>query len=142
MGFVVRNDVGEVMISGSKRQRRGGSSTLIEALALLFSLNIVRDSGIRGIVAESDSELLIKAINREIEEEPYVMQTIEDIRILAQQVNCHKFLFVKRSANCVAHSLAHFGNDVDFEQIWMEDIPPHCNSPLQEDVRHLPTDPM
>ncbi|KAL8540904.1 hypothetical protein ACS0TY_002234 [Phlomoides rotata] len=38
-GFVVRDDGGEVLIAGAKRETAGGSSTLVEARALLHGLD-------------------------------------------------------------------------------------------------------
>lgn len=139
MGFVVRNAAGEVLASGTKRQRGGGSSTLMEAMALLFSLNIARSSRLRNLEVESDFEQLIRAPNDKLVDEPYVMQIIEDIRFIGHQINCSMFSFIRRSANGVAHILAHLGQNVDYEQIWLEELPPACNVSFLNDVSHLPT---
>lgn len=102
----------------------------MEALALLFSLNInARKIGLW----TADK---IRALNGKLVGEPYMMQIIEEIRLIAHQINCNKFSFIRRSANDIAHILA---QNVDYEQIWLEDSPPPYSVSFLNDVRHLPT---
>ncbi|KAL8467739.1 hypothetical protein ACS0TY_031110 [Phlomoides rotata] len=82
-GFVVRDDTGDVLAAGAKREVAGGSSTLLEARALLHGLSISADCGLQIQLVETDSELLIRAINGKVEGEPYVMSVVRDIRSLA-----------------------------------------------------------
>lgn len=126
LGFVIRNERGEVMAAGSRRQQGGGSSTLIKATALRFGIGIAYECGLNCFTLESDSECLIKAINGEIIEEPYVMALVQDIRRLACQVNCSSFCFVRREANTVAHNLAHFCKSSNTKHIWIEEVPNSC----------------
>ncbi|KAL8557148.1 hypothetical protein ACS0TY_004560 [Phlomoides rotata] len=88
---------------------------------------------------ESDSEVLIKTIRGERTAEDYIMLIVEDIRSMANIVQCSKFLFTKRDANKVAHTLARYGPTLDFEQIWMEETPEICNPLILNDVRCVPT---
>lgn len=138
LGFVIRNDRSEVIVSGSRRQPGGGGSTLVEALALCFGIRIANECGLSNIIFESDSESLIKAINGELIEDPYVMSIIREIQRLATQVNGINFRFARREANSVAHHLAHFCNSSETEFIWMDDVPVSCAFLVQNDVRLMP----
>ncbi|KAL8533813.1 hypothetical protein ACS0TY_010001 [Phlomoides rotata] len=41
LGFIVRNEEGHVMLAGTKRIAVGGSSNLVEAMAILYGLQRV-----------------------------------------------------------------------------------------------------
>ncbi|KAL8463039.1 hypothetical protein ACS0TY_033888 [Phlomoides rotata] len=121
--FVVRNANGEVIMVGAKRINARGSSTLIEAMALKFSLETIIERGITRLIAEMDFENLARALRREKESEAYVMSMIKDIWILAANVNCLEYRNVKRTTNRAANALAHFGKEQSFEWIWIKKVP-------------------
>ncbi|KAL8502189.1 hypothetical protein ACS0TY_021342 [Phlomoides rotata] len=61
-GFVIQDDSGDVLLSGCKRQRVDGNSTLLEAMALRFGLQSARTHRIEVHLIEMDSSNLCNAL--------------------------------------------------------------------------------
>ncbi|KAL8497475.1 hypothetical protein ACS0TY_020977 [Phlomoides rotata] len=137
-GFVVRDDVGAALCAGAKREVAGGSSTLVEARALLYGLETAAACGQRVSFVESDSELLIRAINGDFEGEIYVMAVVVCIRKLASCMGVLSFREISRFANKLAHNLAHFCKQGSANLVLLEKVPPSYNFFLREDVGLLP----
>ncbi|KAL8519241.1 hypothetical protein ACS0TY_010254 [Phlomoides rotata] len=139
LGFIVRDDMGQTLIAGSKRCRGSDSSTLVEALALKFGLKTAQLGGLLVNIIESDSERLVRTINGDTDDEPYVMSLVDDIKLLAQETQCSIVQHANRTANKVAHFLAHFRKDANFEEIWTDRVPTCCMKIILNDVRREPT---
>ncbi|KAL8535856.1 hypothetical protein ACS0TY_011481 [Phlomoides rotata] len=131
--------MGKTLIAGSKRCRGSGSSTLMEALALRFRLETTLLGGLSVDIVESDSERLVHTINGDTDDEPYVMRLVEDIKIMARETHCSTFQHAHRTANKVAHFLAHFGRDANYEEIWTDRVPNCCMNIILNDVKREPT---
>lgn len=137
-GFVLRNSEGNILMAESRRCLGEGTSTFSEALALRYALRQTIDWGLHNIMVEMDSEILANMLKSGNLDNSYTSVIIEDIWAIAKEISCAIFDFVKRDANFVAHKLAHFGSHVDFEEIWIEEIPDCCNDALLRDVRREP----
>ncbi|KAL8520513.1 hypothetical protein ACS0TY_011149 [Phlomoides rotata] len=137
-GCVVRDDRGEVLLAGAKRELGGGSSMLVEARALLYGLETTAAGGQQVWQVESDSELLIRVINGDYEGEIYVMAVVHCIRRLASCLGILRFRAISRLANKLAHNLAQFCKHNSENLVWVEEVPPSCFSFLREDVRQVP----
>ncbi|KAL8547442.1 hypothetical protein ACS0TY_006969 [Phlomoides rotata] len=127
--------MGETMLYGVTKNRGNGNSTLAEAMALRFGLESSVENGITQLLMESDSENLIRALNREAEMEPYVMEVADDIRSLARSIDCSSFSYIQRTANKAAHSLTHIGIELNDVKIWIDEVPNCCNELILNDVR-------
>ncbi|KAL8502096.1 hypothetical protein ACS0TY_021278 [Phlomoides rotata] len=139
MGFVFRNSVGEVILAGAKRcVATKENNTIIEALALRFGVQCSMKRGLKGLILEADSCNLILALKGELEADTTSMMIVGDIWEMARIINCPSFNFVGRSANRVAHSLAHYGNRVGFENLWISEIPACCNGFVLDDLGREP----
>lgn len=126
------------MVAGSKRERASGSSTLLEAMALRFGLCTAIQCGIPNLILETDSEILARSLRGVVENDNYVMVLIQDIQEAAQLLPCSEFRWISRKANQVAHALAHYGFERNFEEIWMEEVPGSCMHFILKDVRREP----
>ncbi|KAL8551991.1 hypothetical protein ACS0TY_000882 [Phlomoides rotata] len=104
------------------------SSTLLKALSLRYGLRKALEYSHQNLIAESDSQILIKALNGDLCADAYPRLILGDILSLAYETRCSGFLFAHRDTNQLAHSLAHYGNEDDFEKIWVEELPLCCNS--------------
>ncbi|KAL8526015.1 hypothetical protein ACS0TY_015293 [Phlomoides rotata] len=134
MCFIVRDEEGKNLIASSKRCRGDGSSTLVEALALRFGLETTLLGGLSVHIIESDSERLVRSINGELDDEPYVMSLVEDIKILAADSHCPIVQYAHRNSNKVAH----LGRNEPFEEIWTDRLPTCCMNVILNDVRRKP----
>lgn len=62
--MILRNEVGQVLVSIGSTSVRAWDAESAEAAAILFELNIAKDCGFRVLVIESDSKLLIDQLYR------------------------------------------------------------------------------
>ncbi|KAL8547005.1 hypothetical protein ACS0TY_006648 [Phlomoides rotata] len=108
-------------------------------MALHFGLETTLLGGLSTNIMESDSERLVPTINDDTDDEPYIISTVEDIRMLARETHCSIFQHAHRDGNKVAHSLAHFGRNPVFEEIWTNRVPTCCMNVILNDVRREPT---
>ncbi|KAL8542021.1 hypothetical protein ACS0TY_003036 [Phlomoides rotata] len=139
LGFVIRNSKGVVLLAGAKRcPATGENSTVIEALAMRFGAERVRDEGLTNVLLESDSRNLVLALRGDLEVDPSSLLLVDDIRSLSRVFNCLGFNFTHHSANSPAHAFAHIGVGKDFEKIWRNDFPDCCNVLILNDVRREP----
>ncbi|KAK6130853.1 hypothetical protein DH2020_035399 [Rehmannia glutinosa] len=106
-GFVVRDSVGDVLLSGTKRTNMEGSSTLAEDLTLIFRLTACRDTGLRQVLIECDCKILIDGLAGKIVPEFYGDLLIKDIMETGEEIGCCSFKHIPREANKLAHALAH-----------------------------------
>ncbi|KAK6127935.1 hypothetical protein DH2020_038312 [Rehmannia glutinosa] len=135
-GFVVRDSVGDVLLSGAKRTNMEGSSTLAEGLALIFGLTACRDTGLRQVMIECDCKILIDGLAGKIVPEFYGDLLIKDIRETGEEIGCCSFKHIPREANKLAHALAHFVQDHETEMFWVEELPPNLESIRVLDVNN------
>ncbi|KAL8509272.1 hypothetical protein ACS0TY_016461 [Phlomoides rotata] len=126
LGFVMRNDEGNILFAGSKRFHGGGSSTLVETIALLFGLetSVLRGFTINSM--ETNSNRLAQSVNGTTENEPYVLAMVEDIRLWAHEVGCSMIQHIDRTTNTVVHALAHVEREPDYEEFWTSNISGSC----------------
>ncbi|KAK6148918.1 hypothetical protein DH2020_016443 [Rehmannia glutinosa] len=136
-GFVVRDSVGDVLLSGAKRTNMEGSSTLAEGLALIFGLTACRDTGLRQVMIECDCKILIDGLAGKIVPEFYGDLLIKDIRETGEEIGCCSFKHIPREANKQGtHALAHFVQDHETEMFWVEELPPNLESIRVLDVNN------
>lgn len=138
LGFVIRNSRGDVMMSGVKRCKADGDSTLLEALALRFAMRQAIDGGLHRLMIETDSEILANSLRDGRRNDSVASMIMEDIWDLANEIGCTQFLYVKREANSLAHNIAHFSCNENYEEVWIKEVPPCCNRTLLKDVRREP----
>ncbi|KAL8511569.1 hypothetical protein ACS0TY_018102 [Phlomoides rotata] len=101
LGFVVRDDFGRILIAGSKRCRGGSSSTFVEAMMLHFRLETTLLGGLSVHIVESDSERLVRTINTDINDEPYILSMVDDIKMLARETHFSTFQHAHRQGRTV-----------------------------------------
>lgn len=92
-----------------------------------FGLKALAEYGLLGVLVKSDFEQLIMAIKGTSEVDFYTTVIIDDIRSIADKVQCTDFIVNRCNADKVAHSLAHFGSSRNFLKIWIGEVPRSCN---------------
>ena len=76
------------------------------------------------VVLEGDSLNMMRAISTGNANRSRLGHSYEDIHCLATGFRICYVSSVKRSANGVAHALAHFAKNVEDELVWLEESPP------------------
>ncbi|OMP06477.1 hypothetical protein CCACVL1_01552 [Corchorus capsularis] len=119
LGVVIRDDVGNVIASGSRRLYFIADSLYAEVHAILFGFEMALELGLDRCIVESDSLLAIREINK--------LDTvfweggclIHEIRELASLFEFCSFQFVNREANMLAHSLV----GLRLDNVWCGTLP-------------------
>ena len=93
--------------------------------AVLFAKEI----GLLDMIFEGDFAEVIQAIIQENSDHPDFGHIIDDIRILASDLNSFQFCHVKRNCNVVADALAKRAKNSLSLDVWLEEVP--------DDIVHL-----
>ena len=104
-----------------------------EALACRRALEFAMDIGFSKLVIEGDCVQVINTINSSKANLPRLGHVYEDIQVLISGLRWAEVHWVKRSANLVAHSLAHNAKNISDDVIWLEDSPPRALNALYHD---------
>ena len=106
----------------------------VEALAARRGLELVVEMGFRNIVLESDSQILITALQEGSYSLSSFYHIVQDIKFIASYLSSIDYIHVRRQCNALAHSLARRAKLVSQCQIWMENVPPDSSFVLQADL--------
>ncbi|KAL6141054.1 hypothetical protein ACLB2K_059345 [Fragaria x ananassa] len=118
-GFVFRDNEGMVLLAAANSF---GNATIptAEATALRDSRVEAKDQGFSNIQVESDSKLVIDAINGRISTPWRLLKIIQDIRMIAMSFTSISFKYIFREANFVADAnIAHEGHLLPNGCTWM-----------------------
>lgn len=106
LGLVARNHLG-YLIEG-RTVLRFGQTTLetVEAMSIREALSWIRDNGWQNVTLETDCLVAVQAIRSEVVMVSVFGDVIKDCKSLLEALPHVKLIFIKRSANKVAHSFA------------------------------------
>ncbi|XP_050290179.1 uncharacterized protein LOC126728397 [Quercus robur] len=105
------------------------SVATMEALACRRAVLFAKEIGLSDMIFEGDSAKVIQAITQENSDHPDFGHIIDDIRILASDLNSFQFCPVKRNCNVVADALAKRAKNSSSLDVWLEDV--------SDDIVHL-----
>ncbi|PWA86585.1 Amidophosphoribosyl transferase [Artemisia annua] len=107
LGFVARNDCGDVLLSGARAECYTCSPLEAETKAILWTTNHANNKGYSKVIFESDSMCLVNALQKGT--------TLLQVASIFEQITCNSLAFrlctwsfVKRDGNKVAHSIANW----------------------------------
>lgn len=122
-GMVVRDVVGDVLMSAGTSRITSCTALQAEAEAMRFGLKYSYDTGFRSVEAESDCLHLVELLCSRKRERSYTQVIVDDILVMASNFAFCSFNFAKRSCNSVVHSIAKSSFSLTEEMVWMEDHP-------------------
>ncbi|CAI9756749.1 unnamed protein product [Fraxinus pennsylvanica] len=123
IGAVLRDSFGKVIMAMSKIEIRVEESEAIELLAIFRGLQLCVNMGIQNLLVESDSKLVVEALQIERMLNSSLGVLYQEVKHLATQfVNC-KYSHIYRECNMVAHKLARHAKLVDDICVWLDSIP-------------------
>lgn len=108
---------------------REGSSTLLEELALRYALEMIRQYHMRVDQIECDNKVVVESINGSITPDIYCDIIVHDIRKLMTELGCSELRHIPRTANSVAHTIAHGPDFINIKR-----NPDHIKFVLANDV--------
>ncbi|CAF2090136.1 BnaA06g32270D [Brassica napus] len=108
MGWIIKNETGEVLCRGSAHRPFVCSALMAEALAIREALSKAKDLNLRSLQLFSDSQVLVTALRSELEVNE-IAGVLHDIRNLATLFCPLSFRFIPRLENRQADALASSG---------------------------------
>ncbi|KAK9988416.1 hypothetical protein SO802_028655 [Lithocarpus litseifolius] len=106
IGVVVRDSQGWVLAALSEKVKGVQDAGVIKALAIRRAIRFAIETSFSCVIIESDSLLVIKAIQDNAESTCDFRHIIEDVKHLSMAMKSCEFHHSKRQANQVAHTLA------------------------------------
>ena len=86
------------------------------------------------VIIESDSLLVVKAIQDIVETTCHIGHIIDDVKHLSMAMKSYKFHHTKKEANQVAHTLARNVIHFDTEMAWLEKISSCVSDVIRNDA--------
>ena len=113
VGVIVRDEEGNVIAAMSRKKNLPLRVLELEAKALEIGVKLVKEVGLRDVVFEGDSQLIINAVHGIGEVEAPVQNIIQGVLRKAQGFRMFDFLHIKRQGNASAHLLAQHAQYVE-----------------------------
>ncbi|XP_038695403.1 uncharacterized protein LOC119992679 [Tripterygium wilfordii] len=123
MGIVFRDEYGDILASCALVRSTILEPTLAEALACLQAVKLSAELGFTELIFEGDSAVIVNAINGSVPTRAVWSKVIEEIKRLLGYFMSWKVVFVRRTANLAAHSMAKHALLVQDAQVWIEEVP-------------------
>ena len=134
---VICDHTGRVEAALSKKLYAPLGPMEIEAKALEEGVNFAWDVGIRDLVVESDSQIVIDAFKGDGIAPMFIANIIEGTRFKLLEFRRILIYHVKRLGNRPAHILAQYAKNIDGHVTWIEENPNMIVSVLGQDVLNL-----
>lgn len=106
IGWILRDHTGHMLWAGARKLSGIGSVLEIEAEAMRWAVHTMVGFGYKGVVFESDSQVLTKMLNGEEEIWPRVSPIIQEISNSISEIREGKVAYYPRSGNKVADRVA------------------------------------
>jgi ribonuclease HI len=125
-GVIARDHRGEVVVAGAGRSEHIADAFHAELNAAVQAVRLADSLGAIRIVLETDSQLLVLALNRNEADSSRLGVIIDDLKMqLRLSFSSFEINFCKREFNRAAHELARLGysNDVNRAMLWELEVP-------------------
>ncbi|XP_056698357.1 uncharacterized protein [Spinacia oleracea] len=123
LGMVVRDEVGDVLMSAGRNWSARITALQAEAEAMWFGLRYAYDASFINVQLESDCLVLVKLLQSRTKEESRTQVIVSDICNLVCSFLACAFKFAPRTCNKVAHAMAKVSLLFEEVLVWMEDCP-------------------
>ena len=134
IGVVIRNNKGQIMGAMSKKVLFPLQALEVEAKAAEAGILLTWDLGLKNIVVEGDTQLVIQALKGVDAPATPILKIVEGTRNYLQMFCSWKAVHTNRRNNTAAHLLARESKNVNDCVIWVEDSPPYIENQILNDV--------
>ncbi|KAK9984138.1 hypothetical protein SO802_033663 [Lithocarpus litseifolius] len=134
IGVVIRNDKGQMMGALCKKITLPWGVLEAEAKAAKTGILLAWDLGLKDIVVEGDSQLVMNALKGSVIPTLAIQKIVEGSQGCLSHFKSWRIAHVRRNNNGAAHLLARNALSVDGCVIWVEDTPPVIELQIQNDV--------
>ncbi|XP_074351531.1 uncharacterized protein LOC141690649 [Apium graveolens] len=135
--MVARDHLGELVEAKSSCKQGTIDPVLAEAIGIREALSWVKEHGWCGTAVETDCLAMVQAIRCSSVTLSYLGRVIDECKGLLAQLKERNvtLMFVKRSANKVAHYLARHSNSIADRSWRMEDVSPDFYRVMLDDLK-------
>lgn len=137
LGVVIRNDSGQLMGALSQMLPYPLGAMEAEAKAMECGIIFAWELGLRQVIVEGDSQVVIHALNCGTTTPLPIQQNILGARNWLPNFRSWKATFAPRDCNKVAHLMARHAKYIVDCLIWVEDTLPPIVSQIHSDVTSL-----
>ncbi|KAF5477697.1 hypothetical protein F2P56_004314 [Juglans regia] len=123
LGVVIRNENGEVVACACSRRLPAPNSDVAESVALWFAVELCCELGFNRVTFEGDAQAVVKDVNSMEEDLSCRGHIIEDIKAIMLGRRDWTVQFIGRKGNEVAHLLAKYALNIDFDKRWIDECP-------------------
>ena len=113
MGVIVRDEEGVVVAALSRKLDYPLGALVIKAKALEIGVTFAEEVGLRDVVFEGDSKLVLNAVHGIGEAEVSILNIIHGVLRKVQCFRTFDFLHTKRQGNAPAHLLAQHAQNIE-----------------------------
>ena len=106
-------------------------------MAAARALEFGQEIGIGGAVLEGNSELIINSLKAGGNTIASMEPLIQDAILFSNSYSKLQYSHCRRDCNRLAHSLARYSINVSNYVVWMEEVPNHLLSVVQQDLANL-----
>ncbi|XP_041009471.1 probable inactive receptor kinase At5g53320 [Juglans microcarpa x Juglans regia] len=94
------------MAAFSEPQKMKAKAVIVEAIALIRTIEVCREMGFNKVVFEGDALIVINAVKEDVACWAWYGQVVEDVKSSLKELLHWEIQFVRREGNMIAHSLA------------------------------------
>ncbi|XP_050258814.1 uncharacterized protein LOC126703786 [Quercus robur] len=134
IGVVVRNELGQVMTSLTKKIPMPLSVEVLKAKAVRRAMIITTEWGFHRAIFEGDSELVVKALFGDSSHHSCIGHIAKDCKSIMSFFQTCSFSHVRQQSNRVAHTLAKRARKSFPLSVWMKSVPPDISYIIYVDV--------
>ena len=134
VGVIMHDEDGNVVAAMCRKLDLPLGVLETEAKALEIGMAFAEEVGLRDVVFEGDSQLIINAVHGTGEVASSVLNIIHGVLRKAQCFRTFDFLHTKRQGNVPAHLLAQHAQKVESLVVWLEECPSQVAHACAKDV--------
>ncbi|KAL4600037.1 hypothetical protein ACB092_11G169100 [Castanea dentata] len=134
---IICNYNGEVMVALSAKGPPVACNEEAKVLACRRAVEFAVECGFIELVIKGDNHSIMSYLSLRKGLSSRLGQILQDMVCMINSLRWSQVLFVKRSANTVAHALARYAKDILDEIVWIEDSPPPAVEALYFDSNSI-----